>query len=85
MASLNIEPLNIELILLFSFFLNTIFLIFWFSILALAQDWVFKIHSKWFKLNKETFLAIHYFLMGMYKIGIIAFFLVPYIAIRLNS
>jgi hypothetical protein len=42
---------------------------------------MFRIHSRWFKLSLETFDAIHYGGLAIYKIGIILLNLVPLIAL----
>ena len=40
-------------------------------------------HGRWFKLSAETFDAIHYSGMAVYKIGILLFNLVPLVALFL--
>jgi hypothetical protein len=40
-------------------------------------------HSRWFHLSVEQFDALHYAGIALYKIGILLFNLVPYIALRL--
>lgn len=54
----------------------------WVLALIAAGDWVYSIHSKWFKITKEQFYIIHYALIGFYKLSIFMFFLVPYLLIR---
>ncbi len=58
-------------------------LLWWFGWLALAPDWVFRLHSRWFPLSRETFYAVHYAGMALFKIGIILLNLVPYLALRI--
>jgi hypothetical protein len=58
-------------------------LIWWFLFLVVAHDWTLRLHTKWFKLSSEKFDAIHYSLMGVFKIGVIVFNLVPYLALRI--
>jgi len=41
------------------------------------------VHSRWFHLSVEQFDALHYAGMALYKLGILLFNLVPYIALRL--
>ena len=50
-------------------------------ILLLAGDWVFRIHSKWFPMPREAFNAAIYHFLGFFKIIVISFNLVPYIAL----
>lgn len=42
-----------------------------------------RLHTKWFRPSPEKFDAIHYSLMGVFKIGVIVFNLVPYLALRI--
>jgi hypothetical protein len=67
--------------------INIGFLLGWFLFLTLAHDWTYRFHSKWFKLSVDTFDTIHYagmgLYMGLYKVGIFLFNLVPYFALRI--
>jgi len=58
-------------------------LIWWFLFAAIAHDWTYRLHTKWFKISQERFDAIHYSLMGIFKMGVIVFNLVPYLALRI--
>ncbi len=58
-------------------------LFFWFVMLVVARNWVYQVHTQWFKINKDRFEEIHYQLMGFYKIMIFLFNLVPYIVLRI--
>ena len=58
-------------------------LLWWFLFFTLAHEWVYNFHGKWFNLSKEQFDTIQYGGMAVYKIGIILFNLVPYIALRI--
>ena len=56
-------------------------LIFSFVICAAAGDWIYRTHSKFFPIPRESFnLAIYYFL-GFFKIFVFACNLVPYLAL----
>ncbi len=68
-------------LLLWSTIINWGILLVWFLLFALARDWVQRIHSRWFRLSRDQFDAIHYAVMGIFKIGIILFNLVPYIVL----
>ena len=63
--------------------INMGLLLWWFLIILFAHDWVYRIHSKWFKMSKETFDAIHYTGIAFFKIAIFVFNIVPYIALRI--
>lgn len=55
----------------------------WFGVFVFAYDWLYRMHTRWFKLSVETFDAIHYAGMATYKIGIIFLNLVPLLALYL--
>ena len=69
--------------LLWCFIINLGLLLWWFLFVTLAHDWVYRFHGKWFKLSIESFDAIHYGGMGVFKICIFVFNLVPYIALHI--
>jgi len=63
--------------------INYGFLMWWFAAFVLGHDWIYRFHGRWFHLSMETFEAVHYGGMGIFKIGILLFNLVPYIALRI--
>lgn len=67
--------------LLWSTIINYGVLLAWFLIFSQANNWIYRLHSRWFKLLKEQFDALHYAGMALYKIGIFLFNLVPYVAL----
>ncbi len=80
--------MTIELLkgtLAWSAVLNMGILLWWFLFLTLANDWVFRMHSKFYKISREHFDTIHYAGMAFYKICIFTFFIVPYLALRIMS
>ena len=46
-----------------------------------AEDLIYRIHSKWFSFPRETFNVAIYSFLGLYKIAILVFNLVPWIAL----
>ncbi|NCF26532.1 MAG: hypothetical protein GWP69_04075 [Gammaproteobacteria bacterium] len=58
-------------------------LIWWLLFVVIAHDLTYQLHTKWFKISREQFDAIHYSLMGIFKMGVIIFNLVPYLALRI--
>lgn len=52
---------------------------------TLGQDLVYKMHSKFYHLQREQFDAIHYAGMAFCKICIFTFFVVPYLALRIMT
>jgi len=55
----------------------------WWLFFLFAHDWMHGLHSRWFYLSREQFDALHYAGMALYKIGILLFNLVPYIALHI--
>ena len=47
--------------------------------------WLFRLHTRWFRLSVERFDAIHYAAMALYKVGILLLNLVPYVALRVAT
>ena len=60
---------------------NYIVLLWWFGIFVFAHGWMYRLHSRWFKIPEDRFDAIHYQGMAVYKIGILLFNLVPFVAL----
>jgi len=64
--------------------INAALLIFSFAVFAIGgTDFVYQTHGKWFSVPQETFNAMLYMFLGMYKIAILVFNLVPYVALRI--
>lgn len=65
--------------------INIGLLLWWFLFFALAHDWVYQLHNRWFKISGERFDAIHYAGMAFFKLSIFVFNLTPYLALRIIS
>lgn len=63
--------------------INLGLLIWWVLFVLFAHDFTYRMHTRWFKISHEDFDAIHYRLMGVFKMGVILFNLVPYLALRI--
>jgi hypothetical protein len=74
---------QVQSALLWSAGLNYGVLLLWFALFAGARGWVRRVHGRWFTLSDERFDALHYGLMGAYKLGIFLLFLGPWAALRL--
>ena len=61
--------------------MNGVLLVFWSTIFILCPDLVFRIHSKWFPVPRETFNVVVYSFLGLFKIIFIAFNVIPYLAL----
>jgi hypothetical protein len=58
-------------------------LLVWFLVLMFAHDWILGLHGRWFRLSRDQFDTLHYAGMGIYKIGIMLFNLVPCIVLSI--
>lgn len=52
-----------------------------FLICAFAGDWVYRTHSRWFPVSKEAFNVAIYSFIALFKILVLVFNLVPYVAL----
>ncbi len=68
---------------LWCFIINMGILLWWVGFIIFAKEWVYKMHSKFYQLSKESFSTIHYAGIVLFKVFIFAFNLVPYIALRI--
>ena len=46
-----------------------------------AQDFIYRMHGKWFNMSRQSFNVVMYSFLGLYKIVFIVFILVPYLAL----
>jgi NADH:ubiquinone oxidoreductase subunit 6 (subunit J) len=69
-------------ILLGAFFLGMALLLLWFGVVMLLGDFVYAVHSAFFKISRAQFDAIHYAGMALTKIMLFLLFLFPYLATR---
>ena len=63
--------------------INMGLLIWWFLFFAAAHDWMYRMHTKWFKISVDGFDSMNYAGMGLFKLGIVLLNLVPYLALRI--
>jgi hypothetical protein len=64
--------------------INYIMLIIWFVVFFAAHDWLRDLHARFgFHLSPDQFDFAHYMGMSIYKLGIMLFNLVPYLALRI--
>ncbi len=52
-----------------------------FLLLIAAGDFVYRMHSRWFPMPRETFNAVLYSFLEGFKVLVFVFNLVPYIAL----
>ena len=72
-------------VLLWCVGINYGFLLLWFVGFAFAHDWMYRLHSRWFRLSVEPFDTIHYAGMAAYKLAILLLNLVPLLALYLSN
>jgi hypothetical protein len=65
--------------------LNVGLLIVSFIMLFFAGDFVYKMQSKYFAMTRESFNASLYLIIGLYKIAVFVFNLIPWIALLIIS
>ena len=63
--------------------INYALLLLWFLFFSFARDWMHRFHGRWFRIPADQFDVIHYTAMAIYKLGIIVFNLVPYVALHI--
>ena len=61
--------------------LNAGLLLLAFLVCAFAGNWVYRLHSRWFPMPRETFNVVLYAFLGAYKIVFWLFCAVPYVAL----
>ncbi len=52
-----------------------------FLFITLAGDWLHRIHSLWFPIPRDTFNLVAYCFLGLFKILVLVFNVVPYVAL----
>lgn len=62
---------------------HLVILFYWAFMIMFVQDFVHRLHNKWFTLPKEEFVKLHYGLLGTYKLMAITFSFIPYFALRM--
>ncbi len=73
----------VEGVLLRCFIIGFVVLIVWFLFFLVAGGLIYDVHGGMFKeITDRQFEVIHYCGMGLLKLFIFVFFLVPYIALR---
>lgn len=70
-------------LLLWCAVLNYTVLLAWFTAFRLGHAWMRKLHGRWFQISDEYFDGIHYACMAVYKVGILLFNVVPYVALHI--
>jgi hypothetical protein len=61
--------------------INAGILIFSFLFCAIAADWIYRMHTKWFTIPRETFNLAIYSFIGAMKLFVIFLNVVPYVVL----
>lgn len=61
--------------------INVVLMLFMFFITAFAGDWAYKIHGRMYPISRESFNVAIYCFLGLYKMFVIVFNFVPWIAL----
>lgn len=61
--------------------INGAVFIIWTVFCIYAPDLVFRFHSKWFSISRETFNTVVYSFLGFFKVIFVAFSLTPFLAL----
>lgn len=61
--------------------INGAMLIFSWLFLMCAKDWIYNMQSKFFSVSRDAFNVMTYSFIGLFKIVVICFNLVPWIAL----
>lgn len=72
-------------VLVWSLIVNYGILLVWFVMFSLAHDAVYRLHTRWFRLSRETFDALNYGGMAVYKIGVLLFNVAPLLALLISG
>jgi len=69
--------------LLYCFLINTGLLLLWFLLFVGLRQEIYRLHSRWFPMAEDTFVVIHYSLMGGFKLLNALLFFIPWCALIL--
>lgn len=72
-------------VLVWSLIVNYGILLVWFVMFSLAHDAVYRLHTRWFRLSRETFDALNYGGMAVYKIGVLLLNVAPLVALLISG
>ena len=61
--------------------INGALLALWTIMCIFASDLVYRMQSKWFPIPRETFNVVIYSFLGLFKIFVLVFNVVPYVAL----
>ena len=72
---------EIRSVLMWCTIINSGMLLLWFVLVVVAGDWIYRSHSKWFSMSREAFDTAHYCGIGLFKMVVFIFNVIPLIAL----
>ena len=66
-----------------AFIINFVIVLLWFGLTLFTPDWFFKLIEKWFAVSRHEFDLVNYAGIALMKLINLAFFLSPYLSIKL--
>lgn len=60
-------------------------LLLWLVLLSVGRHWMMRVQARWFPISEEKFIVTHYLMYGGYKLAIVIFNLVPFIALSIMN
>ena len=61
--------------------MNGALLLLWTIMCVFAMDWVYRTQCRWFPMPKESFTVVMYSFLGLFKIFVLTFNAIPYVAL----
>ena len=61
--------------------MNGALLLLWAIMCVFALDWVYRTQSRWFPMPRESFTVVMYSFLGLFKIIVLTFNVIPYLAL----
>lgn len=62
--------------------LNAVLLVLWFAAWVFGGERIHRLHTRWFRLDRAAYDAAVFQLLGLYKVGLWLFFIIPWIAVQ---
>ncbi len=63
--------------------INIVILLFASVMVKVAGVWIYETHGKWFSIPEDKYLVVIYALLGVYKVLILVFNVVPWVALQI--
>ena len=63
--------------------INMALLLWWWGWFVFARELIYRMHSRWFKLDEQHFDTVHYAGMAVFKLGIILLNVAPWLALAI--